>query len=130
MSVGRRTACGVALLFVVTGCGDGSDGSEEPDPLVAELCQAVEDAAGADVDAARAQFTDRAHQPLHELAAEVTQVDRTLAARLLEAKEQVEADLDQRNLEPDVLADDLATLAEAASAAQALLDQPGPGPCS
>jgi len=49
-----------------------------------------------DIDAAGDEFYDTAHQPLHDLAAEVAEVDREVAARLLEAKEAVESDLDTR----------------------------------
>ena len=59
------------------------------------VCETV-DLAGAGsegLDRARRSFVDRAHEPLHELAAALDTVDRGAAARLLEAKQRVEADL-------------------------------------
>lgn len=57
------------------------------------VCEAAEAAAG-DVEAAEAIFFDRAHDSLHELAATLDDTDRVSAARLLEAKQDVEAELD------------------------------------
>lgn len=44
-----------------------------------------------EVDLAREEFHDTVHQPLHDLAAETSDVDRTVAAALLEAKESIES---------------------------------------
>ncbi|MGH8914904.1 MAG: hypothetical protein ACRDZM_10360 [Acidimicrobiia bacterium] len=50
-------------------------------------------------------FYDLVHQPLHDLAAETTETDRSVAARLLEAKEAVESDFDtQSDLIEDIRA--------------------------
>jgi hypothetical protein len=58
------------------------------------LCEASTKADKGDVDGAGKEFYDTAHQPLHDLAAEVSDVDRAVAARLLEAKEAVESSLE------------------------------------
>ncbi|MGH2767562.1 MAG: hypothetical protein ACRD0D_13870 [Acidimicrobiales bacterium] len=54
------------------------------------LCLALEQA-GADVRAARKTFFDRSHEALHIIARAVQRVDRPAAARVLEAKQAVEA---------------------------------------
>ena len=74
------------------------------------LCVA-RDAAG-DVAAARSAFEDRAHGPLHDIAAAIEDDDRDLAARLLVAKQAVEADLTVSR-DPEQLADDLDRLVDA-----------------
>jgi len=61
--------------------------------VVDALCEA-KDEAPRDPEAARTTFFDRAHDPLHDIAAAVEEVDRSSAARLLEAKQAVEADLE------------------------------------
>ncbi len=52
------------------------------------------DAAGAGPDRAETIFFDRAHDALHELARALQETDRPLAARLLAAKQDVEADFE------------------------------------
>ena len=76
-----------------------------------------------DPDAVRNVFFDRAHQPLHELAAETSRHDRATAARLLEAKQAVEADLDSPDRSLDT---DLDELLDAASDAIAASRRPAP----
>jgi hypothetical protein len=61
--------------------------------VVEALCE-VEDEAARDPEEARTIFFDRAHDPLHDIAAAAEEVDRSSAARLLEAKQAVEADLE------------------------------------
>jgi hypothetical protein len=61
--------------------------------VVEALCEASDEAAR-DAEAARRIFFDRAHDPLHDIAAAAEKVDRSSAARLLEAKQAVEADLE------------------------------------
>lgn len=61
---------------------------------VGALCEAREQALGGNQPAARATFFDRSHDPMHTLARALEDVDRADAARLLEAKEQVEGDFD------------------------------------
>jgi hypothetical protein len=61
--------------------------------VVEALCEA-DDEAARDAEAARRIFFDRAHDPLHDIAEAAEEVDRSSAARLLEAKQAVEADLE------------------------------------
>lgn len=61
--------------------------------VVDALCEASDEVAR-DAEAARTIFFDRAHDPLHDIAAAAEEVDRPSAARLLEAKQAVEANLE------------------------------------
>ncbi|HEX2064101.1 MAG TPA: hypothetical protein VHE80_06740, partial [Acidimicrobiales bacterium] len=61
----------------------------------AGLCTARSAARSGEVASAGNAFSDRAHQPLHELAARAAERDRAAAGRLLEAKQAVEGDLAQ-----------------------------------
>jgi hypothetical protein len=74
----------------------------------------------------RTTFFDRSHDTLHELARALEHVDRALTARLLEAKNAIEADLavDQP---PASLAADLDRLVVATRAGLRRLDEPAPG---
>jgi len=77
-------------------------------PVVAAiqgLCLARSQA-DADPKSVRTTFYDRSHEPLHTLARTLETIDRALAARLLEAKEAVEADVNAQPL-PAALAGDL-----------------------
>ncbi len=120
---------GVVVLAVA-----GDDGSPSPavevggrySPAYAGLCSARSAARSGDVAAARGAFFDRAHQPLHELAAGATARDRSAAARLLEAKEAVEAGLAQAA--PNLASDLDRLLAATASAVDAVGD-PRPQSC-
>jgi hypothetical protein len=62
--------------------------------VVAALCEARAEIAR-DLGAAEAIFFDRTHDRLHDLARDTAEMDRSAAARLLEAKQTVEADLDE-----------------------------------
>lgn len=119
----------VAVALVVAAGGDGEPDSSQAagrfGPMYSALCRARAQAAAGDVDRARRSFFDDAHQPLHELASAVADTDRPVAARLLEAKEAVEADL--RRSAPN-LAADLDRLVAASREAMAKTG-PGPGPC-
>ena len=90
------------------------------------LCRAMADAAAGDLGTARSAFQDRVHGPLHDVAAAAAEVDRSAAARLLEAKQQVEAALATN---ADSLAADLAALAPTVRAAVVATGQPAPSPC-
>lgn len=103
---------------------------------VAALCRAAVQAraAGSGSDAvpsagaaAGATFFDGAHEVMHELARAVEQSDRASAARLLEAKEAVEADL-SHHAAPPALAADLSHLFDAAVVGLGRLAIPAP-PC-
>lgn len=68
------------------------------------LCDARHEVA-ADAGRARTIFYDRVHGGLHTLARELQGRDRAAAARLLEAKEAVEADLTAQPARPTVASD-------------------------
>ncbi|MGQ0631524.1 MAG: hypothetical protein ACT4P1_10810 [Sporichthyaceae bacterium] len=75
------------------------DDADSDDPfantLIADLCALRASTTALDVDAARIQFFDRAHEPLHRLAQQLSEDHRSQAARLLEAKQVVESQLSQ-----------------------------------
>jgi hypothetical protein len=63
---------------------------EELQTVYSDLCR-VQTLARADLGEARDLFYGRVHSPLHEIARATGEVDRTVAARLLEAKNDMEA---------------------------------------
>jgi hypothetical protein len=83
---------------MVAACSEGgpplarAEGEQPQEALVA-LCEALAEVSR-DPAAAAAIFYDRAHARLHDLARAVAKADRVGAARLLEAKQAVESDLD------------------------------------
>lgn len=78
------------------------------------VCQALKDTRAGRSAAARQAFVDRAHVPLHNLAAATARRDRQAAARLLEAKQRVEQDFED---DGGLLTADLQELGTAADAA-------------
>ncbi len=132
---GRRRADAVLAFAVVLGaCGGGQARSkpvvEQPGTeLVTSLCDATGRAGAGDPAAARLVFFDRAHQPIHELAAaHFAGPDRAAAAHLLETTQRVEADLGDRGV-TERLAEDLTAVADAARAIPPPPGQPPPPPC-
>jgi hypothetical protein len=93
----------------------------------AGLCRAKTQAA-TDPQAARVTFFDRSHQAIHTIARALEAVDRPLAARLLEAKQTVEADF-TADTPAAKLTDDLTRLAETTRVGlqRLRLDAPGCG---
>jgi hypothetical protein len=61
------------------------------------------------VGEARRVFQDQSHAYLHELAAQLQERDRALAAQLLEAKQRVESGL-QGGANPEILASQIGGL--------------------
>ena len=121
----------LAAVSLGVGCGDGGVNEEQAGPpgygpAHEALCAARRDVARGDVARARDRFHADAHQPLHDLAAETAQADRPVAARLLEAKEAVEAGLGRAS---PTLADDLSRLASATRDAVAATGATAPPPC-
>lgn len=118
----------VAAALVLSGCGgdSGSSGAsgdtDNPPPVVAELCRAQARPAEAEERFANV------HGPLHDLADAVQQDDRPTAAALLEAKRAVEDTLAESGEDHARLADRLASLVDAVRDALAALDRPAP-PC-
>lgn len=85
---------GLAVL-VLAGCGGGGGAGEATGRfagLHAGVCRAADQAAQGELGAALRTFDDL-HIGLHDLAAAAEQEDRAVAARLLEAKQEVEAEL-------------------------------------
>lgn len=108
----------VLLLLFVTACGDGtpSSGSAVTDPysaLLADTCETLDLAGDGDVKGAERVFENRVHGPLHDLAAEVEDVDRDVTADLLVAKNDVEEAL--KSLEEGGLTNRLRSLGDAVS---------------
>jgi hypothetical protein len=124
--VSRRAiaACALAIALVAAAC-DGSSGTPAASPppsgalgpvtpdAAAEAVRGLCDMAGdPDRDAAATTFFDRSHQTLHVLAAAAEVADRAAAARLLEAKQAIEADLREPVL-PEAFGDHLDALLDA-----------------
>lgn len=126
----RWRTLGVALAVLAsTACGRDDDATSAApvrsyDGLYQGLCAAR--ASATRPDAARQAFFDRAHQPIHELATAVAREDRAVAARLLEAKQAVERDLDGGAAG---LAGDLDRLLDTTRRAIAATGQPSPRSC-
>ncbi len=129
--IGLRFLAAGLLLLAAACSSSGASGSADPlDEAVAGLCEATTLAEDGDVAAAAAVFQDRSHEYLHELADQLSDQDRAATARLLEAKQRVEAAFaDSETADPaetaNLLRDLQAALSEAATAAS--LDPPGCG---
>ena len=127
----RRRSLPVAVavaVAVLASCGSDSPSSDDRrlTEVVAAVCDAARQAAG-DVAAARTTFAGRAHDGLHDIARELEEVDRALAARLLEAKAAVEGDFNA-SPPPASVVDDLTRLADRAREGLARLAVEAP-PC-
>lgn len=129
----------LALLALVS-CGSTGPSAtvepiEEAEALPLQLafqglCDAATLAQAGDVQSAADMYEDRSHAYVHELADRVSGSDRDAAARLLEAKQIVEAQLANPDVaNPQVVAGALsgleAALADAAEAAG--FERPGCG---
>ena len=122
-----------ATAVAVSACGNGGPRPvDRPSGgharLVASLCTAAAAARSGDREEARRLFFDGAHQPIHELASATSEVDRVVSAKLLEAKQAVEDDLDDPGAAG--LADHLAALAAAAAVAADGDDGTRPAACT
>jgi len=93
--------------------------------MYAALCEVASDVRSGDTKRARAPFFDDAHQDLHSLADEAARSVRPAAARLLEAKERVEAGF--AGVGPD--SDDVEELIAATRTAVGVVGDPVPEPC-
>jgi hypothetical protein len=140
----RRSGAALAAVALVvvaalTACAVGDGGRDEgapPESTVAGvppreveeavdgLCEARDEAA-TDVKSARTTFYDRSHEPLHGIARALEAVDRAMVARLLQAKEGVEAGLAASTPPPSLTAD-LDVLLQATRASLARLSVPPP----
>jgi hypothetical protein len=118
---GLRLLTGV-LLFAAACSSSGASGAAPLDEAVGGICEATTLAEDGDVAAASVVFQDRSHEYLHELADQLSDQDRAATARLLEAKQRVEAAFaDPEAADPadtaNLLRDLQAALSEAATAA-------------
>lgn len=96
------------LVLAVSACGGSGGGSPTARPTTSTavgaslasavdgLCLARGQVAG-DPAAVRGTFYDRSHDALHTIARQLEAVDRSLAARLLEAMQAVEADVSSQS---------------------------------
>lgn len=128
----------VGLTALITGLAltFGSDSADDHPPseptgdeskaAVATVCKAAAAAGSGDVESARAIF-DRAHNELHSLATAAAAKDRSVAARLLEAKQRVEATL--TTAPAATLATHLEALIEPTRSAATVAGWPAPDPC-
>jgi hypothetical protein len=132
--VTRRPVATAALIglvaLVMVSCAPASSRDASPSAALltdaaAALCTARRQAA-TDVLAARRVFYDRAHDHLHDLARQTQGADRPAAARLLEAKQRVEHDLDA-GATPQRLVGDLDQLLAATDTALTVISIPPPG---
>ena len=150
MRAGTREIGGVMFCaFVLAGCGGGDGASVPPerttmgdsatttsrstasevadaDPLIRDLCEAVNAALDGETDRVRSTFD---HGPLHTLADEILETDRGAAADLLVAKEAVDADLADPETDAATIAADLDALVQATAAALAVTGPDGPTDC-
>lgn len=130
MTAGRLLAVGavgIGALGGACGSGDAEPGvasttstttevsdtvtaDPQADPSFGQLCDVLDLVLDGDIEGARAAFD---HGPLHTLADAATEVDRSVASRLLQAKENVEADLAGSNTSPSLIVASLQTLTEA-----------------
>lgn len=110
----------MALALAVSAC-DSGDGAA----LASRICDAADAAASGDVGAARESFEDN-HAGLHALADVASETDRQAAARLLRAKQEVEAALATAT----ATADDLALLLSDLAAATAIAEGREPPRCA
>ena len=99
-----------ATVVLLEGCGGGDPGpASTPRPtghtlegLAEGVCGVAREARAGERAAARQHFVGRVHEDLHQLADELTDIDRAAAARVLEAKQRVEDDLDRPADPPDL----------------------------
>lgn len=109
------------FTFLQPAADGHSDAEVAYGEMVVSLCEARDVAATGDVDTAGVIFEDDVHVRLHGLADRSTD-DRAIAARLLEAKQAVEAGLDDPHVEPQELSSDIGELIGATEAVLSSLD--------
>jgi hypothetical protein len=122
-------AAGVGVALVVTQRGGDSSSAADAESwndVVAGLCDAAVVADDGATQDARRVFYDESHDGLHRLAAQVTETDRSAAARLLEAKIRVEEGLDDAAAS---LGRDLVVLAETTRDAIGVVEETVPPAC-
>lgn len=128
-----RVAVLVASAAAATFWPDRHSNDDDPaaatsfDETFTGLCVSVAAATGGDLDRALGLFLRQSHTGLHTLAAEVGDGERrAVAARLLEAKADVEASLPART---DTAADDLGRLLDRTATAVGVATNADPPTC-
>lgn len=129
-SASRLTTVWLALILgacspAASGSPPAESGTVGSAASSSGVCDAI--AALPDVPAAERAFTNRAHDALHDLAAE-PRLERAVSARVLEAMQRVEGDFDHPS-DVAVLTGDLAALQASADAALQALGEAVP-PCA
>jgi hypothetical protein len=121
----RRLGVAISLVVLASACTGTDQKADSPAPrsrgpqaAVTGLCEAQSLASGGGLDEARQVFQDESHAYLHQLAAELQERDRSLAAELLEAKQQVERAL-QAGGDAELLSDLISRLRVVVEAALA-----------
>lgn len=145
MSSSRRAVGVVAVALLISACGSSDDDASKAtttslstdaaatssrslysNRAFAQLCGVVDAARTGDLVEVRSAFDDG---PLHTLAQATVDVDRAVAARLLEAKEAVEADLSEPTTSTAQVTEDLQTLIAATAAARQATGDPTRSTC-
>lgn len=128
VALGVLVSAGVIIALVRSAEDDGPAGSGDAtsyDRVFAGLCSSAAAADAGELTRAHDVFLDRAHTDLHGLADDLAAgPDRPLAARLLEAKNRVEATLPAGA--PNAAADLRRLVASAAEGIAAMHDHPSP----
>ena len=121
----------LCAALTVGGCGDSDPPrAAVPEPyasMYASLCDAHQLASVGDASGARTAFVDGAHGPLHQLAADVSEEDRGVAAQLLESKEATEQSMQAQDSTP--VAKALSALISATRKSITLAHGRAPEPC-
>lgn len=119
----------VLIAMLATACSGepAPEGPADPSPAERAILGLCEIRDASDLRTAETVFHDRSHETLHQLAADVEEVDRSAAADLLTAKQRIEADLAGDEL-PDGFVADVEDLLAATRAALDVLEVPAP-PC-
>lgn len=140
MRPSRRAIGVLAIALLLSACASRGDDASDPtttslgtdatsttptpphsDRTFAQLCSVLDAARAGDLTEVRSSFDDG---PLHTLAQATVDVDRAVAARLLEAKEAVEVDLSEPTTSTAQIAEDLQTLTDATAEARRAIGDP------
>ena len=134
---GSVAALAAALVLFWPGRGGRSEGpraaAAAPDayaPVLPGLCRSSAAVSSGDVAGADRVFADTIHGPLHDIAREAGAVDRVMAARVLEAKQAVEQELERSQPDPGVLGPNIDRLISTTRAALALTGHPSAYVCA
>lgn len=122
-------ASGLLMAVLVSACAGRADAPAhhgDRTSILTVLCASQRAAASGRLIEARTIFDDQVHESLHVLAADGAVVDRAVSARLLEAKQVVEARFAQ--LDP-VVADALGALVAPVVDALGAIGATGPDGC-